>query len=218
MAAQLGGCIVEDDWCGPHQVRDKENHSICRCAPDAVLSANGYSCEPCGENESVATGKCECIAGYARAAAGSPCVKSTTSAVGDPCSDALPCTEPNPYCATVEGESFCTKPGGCTANADCPPNTVCHRQGDMRFCGSVPGLAQVCGSQAECTGTQATYCETYSAKVCLPQGCVADPASCPSAWVCCDLTRFIQTSICIPAASLALREGTCVDGSEPVKP
>ena len=215
VAASSGSCIVEDSRCGPNQVLDATNPSLCKCVAGAVINAAADGCIKCGENEVVVSNLCQCTLGYAPESAGGPCVKSTTSLAGYPCSETEPCSEPNPYCATVSGISFCTKLGGCTVSADCPANLVCHAEGDTRFCARVAGLGDTCATRADCPAT-AAYCENYSTKVCLMEGCAANPGSCPSAWSCCDLTGLLETSLCVPDA--VLMNGACVDGSAPVKP
>ncbi len=207
------GCLVNESRCDANQVRDPDNAGLCKCIANAVLSPNGYGCDKCSETEEIRGGKCECVPGYVRGAAGG-CEKSTTSTLWEPCSEAEPCTEPYPLCATVGGSQYCTNTG-CKKNEDCPEDFVCRSEGAVSFCSKVVGMIKTCATAADCAGTEALYCETLQAKVCLVQDCVSS-AACPSGWSCCDLKRFIQTSLCIRTS--LLDSGKCIDGSDPVKP
>ncbi|MET0344015.1 MAG: hypothetical protein ABW252_23580 [Polyangiales bacterium] len=213
LAMGTAGCIVNESRCDVNQVRLEGNDGLCACVENAVPSARGYGCDLCSDTELARGDRCECKPGFERGASGA-CERSATSTFRQPCSAAEPCTEPYPLCANVAGDQFCTKPG-CTTNADCPTDYVCRSEGDVRFCGPLTGLGKKCETTGECAGTEAVYCETLQAKVCLSQGCTSTSA-CPSGWSCCDLARFIQTSLCVPTSYLD--DGKCIDGSMPVSP
>lgn len=214
VALALSGCIVSDDYCDANQQRDPDNRGICVCVDNAVPNPRGYGCDLCGEHEEKRGGKCECQPGFARPAGSTRCEPSATSTLGQPCSDSAPCTEPYPYCATVAGESYCTNTG-CNLNAECPTDWTCRSEGSVRFCGKVVGMLKPCASADACAGTEASYCEISQTKLCLVAPCESS-RSCPSGWSCCDLTNFIQTSLCIRTD--LLDNGECIPGQPPVSP
>lgn len=213
LATGTAGCLVTENRCDVNQVQVAGNEGLCECVENAIPSARGYGCDLCAPTEEIRGGACECKPGYVRGASGA-CEVSATSTFRQPCSATSPCTEPYPYCANVAGDQYCTSTG-CTRNADCPTDYVCRSDGDVRFCGALTGLGKACTENGACAGTEALYCETLQAKVCLAKGC-ASSSACPNGWSCCDLTRFIQTSLCVPTSYLD--EGKCLDGNLPVTP
>jgi hypothetical protein len=212
-AAAWSGCLVGDEKCSANQRYDEMTH-LCTCAAGAVPDPKGYGCTACGEHEAVVAGACQCSPGYTRPAAGMPCEEATGGVAGAPCSAETPCAEPFPYCATFEGESFCSSQG-CTANGDCPATWICDTSGSSSFCRQPQGFGEACTSSSDCGG-EATYCETFVAMICIVEKCAADPSVCPSGDVCCDATGFLGTSLCTPTS--ALMNGMCFDGNPPVSP
>lgn len=215
VGASLGAaCIMEDDRCGPYQVR-LPDQNLCVCTMESVLNPDGPGCLPCGPNEWALDEKCVCKSGFTRPSEEALCEKSAGSTLGQPCSADAPCSEPNPYCATVGRASYCTRTG-CTTHEDCPESWVCAQEGDFRICRLQLGFLRECTSQEDCAGTEATYCETYQIRRCLVQGCLADKSVCASRQVCCDLRQRIGVSVCVGESNLMA--GRCVDGKEPVRP
>lgn len=212
-AAALGGCIVGDDKCGANQ--ELTDGRICVCAEGSVPDPRGYGCRKCGEHEEAVSGQCRCAPGYAAPSEGMPCEEVTGGVAGAPCSADMPCAEPYPYCATVDGESFCTSQG-CAVNSDCPPAWMCDTPGPDGFCRVPRGLGQPCASPADCADGDATFCETFVTQTCIVQNCLRDPGVCPSGNVCCDLSTLTGASLCTPTG--VLMGGLCPDGKAPVSP
>ena len=87
----------------------------------------------------------------------------------------------------------------------------------VTHCAKPPtGLGDSCTTQADCAGKEASYCEVLAAHVCLVNDCASNTAGCPSGFVCCDLTTFVGTSLCVIESFLS--GGTCPGGSAPVTP
>ena len=188
----------------------------CVCEPGYVLSARGYGCDACGDNEQVVADKCECKSGYARSTPSSACEAQVGSLLGSECSDEQPCTEPNPYCAKTADGSFCTT-RDCKVNDDCPAEWRCADSQSGKFCTKPPrGYLMHCESNADCADTEAHFCEPFQQHVCIVSGCAAHPADCPSQMVCCDLTALIGESLCVGRATLV--DGACPAGAKLVTP
>jgi hypothetical protein len=212
--ALAGSCIVDDDRCSDNQVLDTQQRTGCVCAPGAVTDPRGYGCMKCGEHEQAVADKCECESGYIRPAEGAPCEVNMGSSQGDPCSAEAPCSAPYPYCATLDGESYCTDQG-CTTQDACPINWRCKQADGMGFCAKPPtGLGLPCTMQSDCEGQGASYCESFVSHVCLVQSCATRENICQSRNSCCDLPALLGTSLCVP--STRLMNGLCPDGQPPV--
>jgi hypothetical protein len=208
----LAGCIIEDSRCGEHQVALAGSMSACVCEPGFVKSARGYGCEPCGANEVASNDVCTCAPGFQRSAEGS-CLEQAGSHLGQACSPDEPCSGDYPFCATDNGESYCTQQG-CASNATCPNSYLCELGSAPSFCKKTSGLLKTCTGDADCAGTHATYCEAIQSNRCIVQDCATNPSACPSGWACCDLRSVLQRSLCVP--SDALQNGVCFDGKAPV--
>lgn len=219
LVSASGGCIVDDGRCSAHQVADADfatSVNQCVCEDGYILSSKGYGCEPCGMHEEVVNGKCECEAGYARESDTAACEEIRGSLAGTACSESQPCSDPNPYCVATTDAGFCTT-RGCTRNDDCPANWRCETSESDSYCAMPPDrLGEACESSSDCSADGAAYCETLMAHVCLVKDCARHPAQCPSASVCCDLSAFIDTSLCLPKSTLV--DGKCIDGMSPVTP
>lgn len=213
-ALALQACIVEESRCDANEVRTSTTTSVCECAPGFVLSAAGYGCDPCGPNQEVSGGKCVCAAGFQLSQDGSNCEPVAGSYPGKSCSPSDPCTDPAPLCLTWSNESYCTT-RGCTRNGECPPGWLCE-SADGGFCRQPTGLLDDCQSDAQCAGTDATFCERVQSFKCLIQECATNPSVCPSSYVCCDFEAFLGRSLCLPDSTLM--GGVCLDGKAPVQP
>jgi hypothetical protein len=215
LGAILSGCLLGDNKCSANQVELAGETHGCICAEDAVPGPSGVGCVKCGDHEHVVAQKCECEMGYGRPSPDMPCEEVTVSELGDACSADMPCSGGYPYCASFEGESFCTTQG-CTTNSTCEVGWMCDTSDASGFCRKPTGLGKTCMSSSECAGTEATYCETFVTKTCIIEKCVSNPAMCPSGNVCCDLTALAGTSVCTPNS--VLMNGMCPDGKAPVSP
>lgn len=209
-------CITEDGRCSKNQVPSEGELASCECAPGYVLDKDGVHCVACGAHSKPEGGKCVCEPGYDREDDDAPCEKVEGSAAGSACSEAHPCTDPNPYCAGADGEGYCTQ-SGCERNGDCPEKWLCAADGDESYCRKPPtGLGDTCMSSADCAGNEAKYCESFMLKQCMVNECAEDASICPSGFVCCDLRAVINESLCLSMAFLT--SGMCPGGGKLVLP
>jgi hypothetical protein len=195
----LTGCLV-DEKCDANQVYIDDNHqAFCACAPNAIKDAKGYGCTLCGENEETKNGtSCECKVGFAKQGGSTTCAAVTGQVLGAPCTGAGTCAEPYPFCATDGAAQYCTDQ--CTAKSDCEGGYRC--QGG--FCEKVDIPSAQCATNADCAGSDATFCLTI-AKACLINGCAADTKLCPTGMVCC---TFMDLDSCAPGPTCPI--GTLV--------
>jgi hypothetical protein len=202
--AILGSCVINsNDRCSDHQVMWGDG---VRCVCDEDSAWTDAGCVPCGKHEVPGSNGCVCEQGYTRATAADPC-KKAPSGQGVACdtTSAAACTDPTyNFCQVVSGTTgYCTKVG-CTSSDDCEGGYACDTTKTPKVCLRPPtGIGQSCTSDADCAGTEATYCDTFVNHACLVQGCTVDPDNCFPGWECCDLTAFgFPAPLCIP-------EGDC---------
>jgi hypothetical protein len=191
----LPACVYDaDNRCGEggFEVRDDE---ICVCPEGTVLTAG--ACVECGEHE-VATGTaCECEEGYSRPAAGEPCEEA--SALGSECdpSDSM-CPAPYDHCEPDGDAGYCTI-ADCTSGDDCEGGYACNADS---VCQRPPrGLGASCSSPEDCTGTEATFCDTFMTMSCQVEGCSLSPDDCFEGYQCCDLSMFGSPTLCVPTGA-----------------
>jgi len=177
-----GGCLIDPDRpCGD---RIENAAGACVCPDQQVPSDSG--CAPCGEHERAAGGQCVCEDGYSRSSAGARC---------EPVTDDPGCTG-----------SDCPAEGECESSADCPSPLLCDRY-DTGACVDPPaGLGESCSSDADCAGTDATFCEVYSSLTCVVEGCKEEGGRCPGDMQCCDFA-VLSRSLCVGVE--ALNDGAC---------
>jgi len=218
LGLSLASCLVKDDHCDPNQVELHGKIGGCVCAEDSVPDPIGYGCIQCSEHEVVKSGRCECVEGYSRTSATSPCEESAIGSACEPASSTCPTAFP--YCASTLADAtkgYCTT-ADCKASADCPSTWVCDKTGTDAFCSMPPtGQSMPCESSDDCAGFEATYCIS-SSKVCLVQGCAKGQAKCHGEWSCCDLTSLGYTDVCVPNATRIDANGNCPGGAKPVSP
>lgn len=213
-------CIVGENKCDAHQVEAKDNkfYHYCTCEPNAIPSAAGFGCTPCGANEIVVAGACACAPGFAKLSATDACTEVVVGqvAIHQACASDTDCGGAYPYCASAGSSGYCTAKG-CTSHADCTEESYyCDDAGATKFCHEPPtGVGMTCVSDADCAGKAASHCETQQSHTCIITGCGTDPGKC-KAQACCDLTSLGAGSLCVPQSSL--KGGKCFDGSDPVKP
>jgi hypothetical protein len=106
----------------------------------------------------------------------------------------------------------------CTSSTDCEEAELCDIYGTEQ-CESAPdGLGADCSSAADCTDTEATYCEVFQTRTCQIEGCEEQGGVCPGDMVCCQYA-VLSNSLCVTADSL--EDGECpapgvrVDREEP---
>lgn len=198
-AATATGCVL----CGANE---EIGATGCVCKAGYGRAAATAACTACGQNEVTgASGACECATGFSRASATSVC-EAAAAAMGVACdASSSPCTDTTfNHCHVVSGTSgYCTKQG-CTTAADCGGGYMCDLTAAPSYCRRPPvGAGKDCTNDADCAGTEATYCNAYQTKKCQVQGCTLAPNNCFTGTVCCDYTAFgVAQYQCVA-------EGTC---------
>jgi hypothetical protein len=137
--------------------------------------------EPCGDElQPAAGGACVCpegtrlLEGKCVASEASASTNSTSCAAGERCE--------------------------CTSSSDCPTGELCDTFGSGRCMAAPAGLGNACTNSADCAGGEATYCDSYSTRTCVVQGCKELGGVCPGDFLCCEYA-IISTSLCVPPAT-----------------
>lgn len=234
IALPVVGCIYDkDERCGEGQVLETEGSESCICAEGYATTATGCvackenevagasgcvckpkygrttekgACEACGEHEVTgATGACECEPGFSKESPKAAC-EPLPAGVGVACDATTPCTDTTyNYCYTGSATTgYCTTQG-CASTDDCSNGYMCDLTATPTYCRRAPlGAGKTCASDADCAGTEATYCDTYQTKSCLVQGCTVTPDNCFTGTECCDLSAYgIVQPLCIAAGACA---------------
>lgn len=196
VAGLRGGCSLQaHDPCGSDLVVDGEGH--CVCPAGTVPAGQTSACVPCGANQVAAGGRCACAPGFARAGDG-PC---TNAGLGAPCDAERPCldTAAGSCHVTAGAAGYCTR-SGCAAADTCGAGFVCETRGSPSYCRRAPvGQGKTCATAADCAGGEATYCEFFSLKQCLVEGCVPAANDCFPGSTCCNLAALgLAKTLCLP--------------------
>jgi len=209
--ALSGGCFVDkDNPCDANQVHLEGHVEGCVCAPNSIIDADGAGCTPCGENQEIKSGKCECKSGFALIAG-----VCQESALGSSCSVEMPCAAAYPYCSPM---GYCTS-SGCTSNADCTSGYFCDKSQGTAFCSLNPtGLGNACTTSADCASFEASRCATGTCQV---GGCAAASGPrCIAEYACCDFTPLAPSvgDICVPTSSLMAGKCPATNADPVVRP
>jgi hypothetical protein len=200
-AAALACTYDPDDPCGPNEEMYGDGLR-CVCVAGAALTSTG--CVMCGANEVAGTTACECMPGYSRPPSGGACAETPLSGQGVACDEATPCLDPlASHCQPDAGGSgYCTTTD-CAATP-CSGDYACDESASPTVCLRPPlGQSMSCSSNADCAGTEATFCDTVESHSCLVRGCAVGADDCFIGWSCCDLTSLgLAETICVP-------EGEC---------
>jgi hypothetical protein len=206
LIAGLVGCLYDpDDVCSRNQ---KLHEGVCVCVDGAILAEDRDGCTLCGADEVVSGDSCACSEGYARSDEGAPCEPLPAGLGADCTPGGVPCADDNfDYCRPLdEATGYCTS-SGCETSEDCEAGHACADDGELTFCKRPPtGQGMTCDSAADCTGYEATYCESFQAHICLVSGCTVSPNSCHEGWACCDLSALgLNETLCV-------EQGACPTG------
>lgn len=200
LLAAAAGCVYDSDHrCDDNQTLSSDGRQ-CICVSGSVMTAHG--CTLCGANEVPGNGVCDCAPGYTHPTPGAACQAAPASALGTACNTAsAPCTDPTySTCHVTSGTTgYCTN-AGCTTAADCLGGYACDTTSQPAFCKRPPvGVGQTCQSNADCAGTEATYCDAMVSHQCLVQGCKVASNDCFSGTECCDLSMYgVMQPVCLP--------------------
>jgi hypothetical protein len=204
----LGGassCLYHSsDRCDPGQIFEAEN-GLCVCDAKQNLIAGDHGCIACGDHQVAANDACGCEDGYTLV--GGTC-QLVPLALGMSCTADKDCTDAkyNRCHVVAGGGSYCTNTG-CADNTGCDGGFGCNTSTDLAYCEQPPsGAGKSCATDADCAGTDATYCENHNSHVCYVEGCSLTANDCFPGKDCCDLTGpsfgTIKKQICVDS-------GTC---------
>lgn len=188
-------CLLDADLeCGPNQILD--DHNVCVCAPNAVVSTDEpLRCLSCPAGEFPVAGRCDCPSGFGRNSLGA-CV-AIPPGLGASCVNAMSCTKsPYLHCAAVASGGYCTSTG-CATDSDCILDYRCDVSASSPFCRRAPrGQGTPCQSSAECASTDAKLC-LPTQNYCVVQGCSIGGNDCPGKNLCCDLSPYGLSTVCL---------------------
>lgn len=203
LAFAIVGCVYDSDQrCGEGQVLETEGSETCICAPGYATTPTG--CVRCGQHETAGATGCVCEAGYSRASETAPCT-ATPAGLGTACdATSNPCMDATyNFCHATSGTAgYCTVQN-CTSETGCSGGYVCDLAASPSYCRRPPvGAGTPCESDANCAGTEATYCDTSQSHSCVVQGCTLAPDNCFTGTECCDLSIYgITAPLCVPAGA-----------------
>jgi hypothetical protein len=185
----VSACLVDaGDPCGDELVETATGACMC---PEGTVP-DGARCAACGENEHPAGGECACDEGFVRATANASCEPFSAECQPPDCPE--PC----------EGDDC--EPASCESSAECASPLLCDVHGSGACEPPPEGLGKSCASDADCAGTEATYCEVFQTLTCQVENCVESSGVCPGDMQCCDF-QILGRSLCIPSDSL--NDGEC---------
>ena len=138
-----------------------------------------------------------CDAGFSRPAPGQPCV-AAPSALGAPCDAAGATCSDATYGVCIGangGAGYCTRE--CASGDPCEGGYACDTAATTPFCRRPPvGAGTPCERDADCAGTEATFCESFVLHQCVVQGCSAAAADCFAGSQCCE--QLAPVPLCLP--------------------
>lgn len=199
----LGGassCLYHSsDRCDPGQVYNADA-GLCVCDESLNKVAGDHGCETCDRNATAKDDVCTCNDGFS--GDGITCV-----AVGAACKADADCKDKRyDTCHLSSADSgYCTN-SGCTTvdDAACSAGYKCDLSGKTGYCERPPsGAGMACKTNDDCTGTDATYCESFNTHQCYVQGCSLTANDCFPGKECCDLAPLsgglVTAVICVDA-------------------
>jgi hypothetical protein len=207
----LGGassCLFHSsDRCDDDQTYDSAA-GLCVCDPKQNRVTGDHGCVACGAHEVAENDTCGCEEGYKRPSSGAACTL-VPEALGGACESDKDCTD-SVYdtCHIVSGgASYCTNVDCDKDQSACTGGYACNDGVSPSYCQRPPaGAGQSCGSDKDCQGTDATYCEIYVTHVCHVEGCSLTSNDCFPGQECCDLSirsgGLVKKQICVDS-------GTC---------
>jgi len=204
----VSSCLYDSsDRCDPKQVYDA-NAGLCVCTGNTIAGTKpdgSQGCVDCAEHEVASNDACVCEEGYQRPTPEAACV-IVPDALGLACDSDDDCADATfDTCHLLDdGSGYCTNIG--CAPGECTGGYACDTVVTPSYCARPPaGTGMSCATDADCAGTEATFCETFQSHTCFVEGCALDGNDCPGK-DCCDLTGpslgMIKKTICVDS-------GTC---------
>ncbi len=199
-------CLYDPDHRCDSGQRFDTDADLCVCDDQQNMVAGDLGCVQCAEHEVAANDVCSCAPGYTRPSAGAACT-DFPPALGTPCEGDRDCPDATyNTCHLSNGNSgYCTN--GCTDNAGCLGGYACDTAADAGYCLRPPsGQGQSCSTDADCAGTEATWCESFVSHACFVQGCSLTKNDCFPGKVCCDISKKSLGTMTNP---ICVDDGTC---------
>lgn len=203
--ALASSCLYDPGQrCDPGQVFDPVA-VLCVCDEKQNLVSGELGCVPCAEHERAMHDSCSCEEGYLRATPDAACTPIPL-ALGAACQSDADCTDPTyGTCHVSDGAGYCTS-SGCAHSSDCAAGYGCNASATPSYCQRLPeGSGKSCASDADCAGSQATFCEYLRSKTCFVEGCSVGGNDCLPGQECCDLTGpslgLYKRQICVDQGS-----------------
>jgi hypothetical protein len=182
--------------CG-EQLKVYGDNDRCTCPKGLIWTATG--CVACAKNEVANVTSCDCRSGYSRPSEGAACTKNP-SGLGAACDKTAACSGAvYDTCAhSASGAGYCTR-SDCSATAPCEGGYACELS--TGICVRPPvGAGTACEEEADCAGTEATFCDMFVTHQCLVRDCTLKPDSCFPGTECCEVTDFgISDLLCVAA-------------------
>ena len=203
----MGGassCLYHSsDRCDPGQIYD-DKAGLCECDNSIGQVTGEHGCVTCGDHQVVKADACVCDDNYELV--GTAC-QLKPQALGIACTADKDCTDSKyDTCHIGTGsDGYCTNTG-CKDDSGCDSGYACDISATPAYCARPPsGDGQACASNADCAGTDATFCENIMTKVCYVEGCSLTTNDCFIGKECCDLTGpsggLYKKQICVKAGS-----------------
>jgi len=179
---------------------------VCDAAQNRVTGEHGCTVCNADKHEVASNDACVCAPGFIRPNPSSDCT-DVPPALGTACQADADCPDAmfDTCELTEDGSGYCTNKD-CSEESPCFGGYACDSSATPAFCKRPPiGAGQHCTSDAECAGTEATFCEYFQTQVCYVE-CKLDGDDCFPGKECCDLTTsslgLYKKQICVDA-------GTC---------
>ncbi|HET7539720.1 MAG TPA: hypothetical protein VFK05_07605 [Polyangiaceae bacterium] len=207
----LSSCLFDANArCDDDQIYDS-SAGLCVCKDNTIPGTNpdgSPGCVACKEHELSSHDTCVCEEGYQRPSPEGAC-ELVPEAQGLACQSDTDCTDATyDTCHMLDdGSGYCTNVG--CATGECNGGYACDTVATPPYCARPPnGAGKSCATDADCAGTEATWCDSFVTHVCYVQGCALDGNDCPGK-ECCDLAvksgGIINKTICVDL-------GTCQGG------
>ena len=139
--------------------------------------------------------------------------------VEDDCGPGQTYSEADQLCVCAKGLS--PTPQGCRKPAAAPPTDsdddavqgdAGAADGDDDVAQGPDGLGKACTTNADCAGTDATFCDTLITASCLLEGCALGGTDCPVGYECQDLSMFGAAGTVCVSAVCDLAANDCPSG------
>ena len=202
----MSSCLYDSGKrCDEKQIYN-DSAGLCVCDSSQGVVTGEHGCVPCAEHQVAKDDVCSCEEGYSLTAGG--VCEIVPDALGLACTKDADCKDATySSCHLLDdGTGYCTNTG-CSDDVKCTGGFGCATSATPTYCERPPsGAGKSCASDADCAGTEATFCETYNTHVCYVKDCSLTKNDCFPGKECCDLTK---RSLGLITSPLCVDSGTC---------